>query len=331
MQAALCLPSPKERDRAWRTDAGTRSADADASHPGSGSWPLRTTAVSGHSHRPTRRHEGPAPTEGAGPARGARRIPSLPPGRRPRSLVHGRSANDVGSSPPSRHIPDRQFDPRRHRNRSHRRPVTGGRDPLPVSCRRERRCLPQGRAAVRLTLVNQSAARHRIQGGTSFRVDGSRRGHWVRCSCGWESELCPTAVLAEAGGERHVEYHARVGRVDPGVEAIQGLSPGGLADRKTKPIPAGAGAHLVYGGTGEVARRAPRSYAPEALLPAHPRGDRLPRRWIPHSAPSAIGPGDPDRSAGQRSESVTATGRPPACRRVPRCSGPRSRGASAST
>ena len=54
--------------------------------------------------------------------------------------------------------------------------------------------------------MNQPAAgRHRIQAGARFADNGTSRGYWVRCSCGWESELCATGVFAEALGERHVE------------------------------------------------------------------------------------------------------------------------------
>lgn len=54
-------------------------------------------------------------------------------------------------------------------------------------------------------LMDQGRAPHRIQDGAGFRDDGAQRGYWVRCSCGWESDLCPSPILAEAGGEQHVE------------------------------------------------------------------------------------------------------------------------------
>lgn len=34
-------------------------------------------------------------------------------------------------------------------------------------------------------------------------VDANGARYWVRCSCGWSSEGCMTAVLAEAAGEQH--------------------------------------------------------------------------------------------------------------------------------
>ncbi len=55
--------------------------------------------------------------------------------------------------------------------------------------------------------VSEVRRPHGIRGGTLFRDDGTQRGHSVRCSCGWESELSRTLVLAEASGEQHVEFH----------------------------------------------------------------------------------------------------------------------------
>jgi hypothetical protein len=61
--------------------------------------------------------------------------------------------------------------------------------------------------------MHEAAGTHRIRGGTGFSDNGIRRGYWVRCSCGWESDLCATAVLAEAGGEQHVQlYHGQMRR-----------------------------------------------------------------------------------------------------------------------
>ncbi len=56
-------------------------------------------------------------------------------------------------------------------------------------------------------LLSEVRRPHGIRGGTLFRDDGTQRGHSVRCSCGWESELSRTLVLAEASGEQHVEFH----------------------------------------------------------------------------------------------------------------------------
>lgn len=48
-------------------------------------------------------------------------------------------------------------------------------------------------------------AAHAMSGGPELRSDSARRGFSVRCSCGWESELCATPAFAEAAGEQHVE------------------------------------------------------------------------------------------------------------------------------
>ncbi len=55
--------------------------------------------------------------------------------------------------------------------------------------------------------VSDLRRRHRILDGTLFRDDGTRRGHSVRCSCGWDTELSPTLAFAEASGEQHIESH----------------------------------------------------------------------------------------------------------------------------
>lgn len=36
-----------------------------------------------------------------------------------------------------------------------------------------------------------------------MQVDADGARYWVRCSCGWTSDPCLTAVLAEAAGEQH--------------------------------------------------------------------------------------------------------------------------------
>jgi hypothetical protein len=36
-----------------------------------------------------------------------------------------------------------------------------------------------------------------------MQVDAEGARYWVRCSCGWTSGSCLTAVLAEAAGEQH--------------------------------------------------------------------------------------------------------------------------------
>ncbi len=77
--------------------------------------------------------------------------------------------------------------------------------------RTDRRFLPLNRSRARLEIMTDAADADRIRTEAGFRDDGTRRGHFVRCSCGWESELCGTAVLAEAGAEQHVELH-RQGR-----------------------------------------------------------------------------------------------------------------------
>jgi hypothetical protein len=46
---------------------------------------------------------------------------------------------------------------------------------------------------------------HRVSGGPRLQagVDGIRF-YTVACDCGWESEPCRSAVLAEADGEQHL-------------------------------------------------------------------------------------------------------------------------------
>jgi len=56
-------------------------------------------------------------------------------------------------------------------------------------------------------LVSDLRRPHHNLEGTLFSDDGTRRGHLVRCSCGWETELSPTLALAEASGEQHIESH----------------------------------------------------------------------------------------------------------------------------
>jgi len=67
--------------------------------------------------------------------------------------------------------------------------------------------LPGCELWVRLYAVSNGPGTHRIRGGASFRDDGTRQGHSVRCSCGWESELTATLVHAEAAGEQHIDLH----------------------------------------------------------------------------------------------------------------------------
>jgi hypothetical protein len=50
---------------------------------------------------------------------------------------------------------------------------------------------------------------HNVDGGARLRVDDEGRGYWSRCTCGWESELCATAALAEAVAEQHVLFARR--------------------------------------------------------------------------------------------------------------------------
>ncbi len=56
------------------------------------------------------------------------------------------------------------------------------------------------------------AAKHSIDGGPRLRVDDEGRGYWSRCTCGWESELCATAALADAVVEQHVLFARRRSR-----------------------------------------------------------------------------------------------------------------------
>lgn len=49
------------------------------------------------------------------------------------------------------------------------------------------------------------SVQHHVKTGAALHLDleGERR-YTVSCSCGWESETCGTAVLAEADGEQHL-------------------------------------------------------------------------------------------------------------------------------
>jgi hypothetical protein len=50
-------------------------------------------------------------------------------------------------------------------------------------------------------------AGHRLDNGAGLQMgpQGERR-YTITCSCGWVSEACGTAVLAEADGEQHVTF-----------------------------------------------------------------------------------------------------------------------------
>jgi hypothetical protein len=52
---------------------------------------------------------------------------------------------------------------------------------------------------------NGRAVQHRLEAGARLQLgpEGERR-YSVACSCGWQSEVCGTAVLAEADGEQHL-------------------------------------------------------------------------------------------------------------------------------
>ncbi len=58
-------------------------------------------------------------------------------------------------------------------------------------------------------------AKHSVASGVSLQM-GSDGERWYSssCACGWSSELCRTAVLAEALAEQHVTLTAR--RPNPG-------------------------------------------------------------------------------------------------------------------
>lgn len=46
---------------------------------------------------------------------------------------------------------------------------------------------------------------HRVSSGASLHLGPNGERHYtVSCSCGWVSETCGTAVLAEADGEQHL-------------------------------------------------------------------------------------------------------------------------------
>ena len=102
--------------------------------------------------------------------------------------------------------------------RARRRQGLGpGRDQTALSSRRPSsgfsslqhpRHLRRRGAGGKARFVYQYDGAHKIRGGAGFRDDGIRRGYWVRCTCGWESGLCATPVLAEAGGEQHVELYS---------------------------------------------------------------------------------------------------------------------------
>ncbi|MDQ4134298.1 MAG: hypothetical protein M3179_14115 [Actinomycetota bacterium] len=51
----------------------------------------------------------------------------------------------------------------------------------------------------------QPGDHHEIERGVRFRRHGLAEGYTVRCSCGWQSEVCATPAFAEAAGEQHLE------------------------------------------------------------------------------------------------------------------------------
>jgi hypothetical protein len=52
--------------------------------------------------------------------------------------------------------------------------------------------------------------RHRILGGASLQVDAEGfRWYSISCSCGWQSEACNSAALADAAGEQHLTLSSR--------------------------------------------------------------------------------------------------------------------------
>ncbi len=64
-------------------------------------------------------------------------------------------------------------------------------------------------------MVTSAGKRHRVQGGVRLLSNPSGSGFWVRCQCGWESDLCATPVLASAAGEQHVQLKSSRGRRNP--------------------------------------------------------------------------------------------------------------------
>jgi len=75
---------------------------------------------------------------------------------------------------------------------------------VPVPCD-----VPPGRKGDDATVV----AEHRVEPGLRLEMgtDGERWYHSA-CSCGWSSEPCGTAVLAEAVAEQHVTMAGRPDR-----------------------------------------------------------------------------------------------------------------------
>lgn len=53
---------------------------------------------------------------------------------------------------------------------------------------------------------------HSLRGGARMRYDESGSRFFVSCRCGWESEPCLTAVLADAAGEQHLQLQAMAAR-----------------------------------------------------------------------------------------------------------------------
>ena len=52
---------------------------------------------------------------------------------------------------------------------------------------------------------SRSTGGHRVDAGARLQLGSQgQRLYSVTCSCGWVSEACGTAVLAEADGEQHV-------------------------------------------------------------------------------------------------------------------------------
>ncbi len=63
------------------------------------------------------------------------------------------------------------------------------------------------------SLTSNGKTRHRMSGGPRLQAgaDGIRF-YTIECECGWESEACTSAVLAEAVGEQHLTFSSSSGR-----------------------------------------------------------------------------------------------------------------------
>lgn len=60
-------------------------------------------------------------------------------------------------------------------------------------------------APIRRDRAVRAGAEHRINAGARLHLGTQgQRLYSVTCSCGWTSESCSTAVLAEADGEQHL-------------------------------------------------------------------------------------------------------------------------------